>query len=386
MKVLKSIAGWFGLNRRPLPTRYSDGWQAGTVLDDTKALPVEGFAALRRGHEIVAGQLVSTPMLTFNEGKETPDSPIAACLAATNPADLETSVSDMLLTGNGWLFISKANGVPTRLENVQAFRMSAVVKDGAVVYMKDGKQIKESDYVHLMCRNYLSPFVGDALVAAYSASVASILGTQLIFNQLQGNGSHAEVFLGTEASLTRDQMMQLRTAYLDQTAANVGKMGGVVILSNGLTPTTARRLPSALDADIVEALNFSVAEASRMTGVPLAMLSVKDSVAYNSSIEMQRSFFRVTMKPLFHRVEQELSRKLGADIRYDVGEIVLGYGVERAETLSKMIMAGIVTINEARAAISYGPIKDGENSAMPMNMAPLSAWAKPSTSNAPEGV
>lgn len=379
MNVIKSVKSWFGLTRRPLPDRYSDGWQAGTVLDDTKSGPVSGFAALRRGLEIVAGQLVSTPMLTFEGGVEMPDSEIAKYLAATNPADLETSVVDMLYTGNGWLF--KASD---RLENVQAFRMSAVVKNGVVVYLKDGKQIDESKYVHLQCRNHTSPFIGDALVESYSASVASVLGTQVIFNQLQGNSAHAEMFLTTENPLSRDQMQQLRTAYLEQTAANAGKLGGTIIMSNGLKPMTVRRLPSALDADIVDALNFSVAEAARMTGVPLSMLAVKDSVAYNSSIEMQRSFSRVTMKPLMHRVEQELSRKLGATIRYDVGDLVLGYGVERAETLNKMVMGGIVTINEARAAISYGPITNGENSAMAVNLRPLKEWVKPVTAQAPQ--
>lgn len=385
--LVTTVKGWFGLFRPTLPARYSDGWQAGTPLDGAKALPVEGFSALRRGLEIVTGQLVSTPLLTFEEGVEMPSSPVAEALEATNPADLETAVSDMLTTGNGWLMIVRQDRTPIRLENIQASRMSAVVVGGTVEYRKDGKAIRESDYVHLQCRNYYNAFVGDPLVESYNASVASIIGTQTIFNQLQGNGSHAEVYLGTDASLTRDQMLQLRQAYNEQTANAEGKSGGVVILSNGLKPQTVKRLPSALDADIVQALNFSVAEAARMTGVPLSMLGVKDAVAYNSSIEMQRSFFRVTMKPLMHRVEQELSRKLGADVRYDVGEIALGYGVERAETLNKMIMGGIITINEARAAISYGPITNGENSAMQSNLRPLDQWVKPiPTPTAPTGV
>lgn len=377
MDVIKTFAGWLG-RRRPLPTRYADGWQAGTVLDDTKTGPVSGFAALRRGLEIVGGQLVSTPLLTFEGGVEMPDSEIAKYLAATNPADLETSVVDMLYTGNGWLFKAQ-----DRLENVQAFRMSAVVKDGAIAYMKDGKQIKESDYVHLMCRNHTSPYLGDALVESYSASVASVLGTQVIFNQLQGNSAYAEMIFTTENPLTRDQMQQLRTAYIEQTAANAGKLGGTIILSNGLKPMTVRRLPTALDADIVDALNFSVAEAARMTGVPLQMLGVKDATAYASATEMQRSFYRVTMRPIMHRVEQELSRKLGADIRYDVGEIVMGFGVERAETLSKLIMAGVITINEARDAISYGPIADGDINAMPINYSPFDRWRNPPPPAAP---
>jgi hypothetical protein len=40
--------------------------------------------------------------------------------------------------------------------------------------------------------------------------------------------------------------------------------------------------------------------------------------------------------------------------------------------------------DEARAAISYGPITNGENSAMAVNLRPLTEWVKPVTTRAPQ--
>jgi HK97 family phage portal protein len=371
-----------------LPDRYSDGWQANTCLDDARGPgPVEGWAALRRGVEIVVGQLGSTPLLTFNGDKEAPNSTAARCLRQTEPAHLETSLFDMVLSGNGWLRIVKdASGKPHHLECVQALFMSAAIENGLPVYRCQGQVINPDDYIHLQCRNAFSPYVGDGLVDSYSTSIGALLATVSIYRQLQSNGSHAEVFLTTDLVLQKDQVTQLRTAY-DAQASNLGSAGGVVILSAGLKPMTVRALPSALDADIIKSLEFSVAEAARMTGVPLSMLGVKDSTAYNSAIEAHRSFHRVTMRPLFNRVEQELSRKLGATIRFDVGELVLGYGVERAEVLSKLLMAGVLTMNEARHSLAYSPLPGGDVQGLPANQIPLPVWlngpsAKPSAPEA----
>ncbi|MEC5386413.1 phage portal protein [Uliginosibacterium sp. H3] len=376
MLLVSSLSRWLGWPRRELPARYSDGWQAGTSLDDAKGPgPVEGFAALRRGVEILTGQLTSTPLLVYGpDGTEAPTSGAARCLRATDPAHLEAGISDCLWTGNGWLHIVRnAAGVASALEHVQAFRMSAAIEQEGVVYRCDGQPINPQDYLHLMCRNAYSAYVGDGLTESYGTSIGALMATVSIYRQLQTNGSHAEAFLSTDEKLTVDQMKQLRAAYMEQTS-NRGAAGGAVILSYGLKPETLRRLPSALDADIVKTLDFSVAEASRMTGVPLMLLSVKDASAYASATESHRAFYRTTIRPLMHRVEQELSRKLGQTIKYDVGEVALGSGVERADVLSKLLYAGIINTDEARAAVGYGPVDGGAVIGKPANSLPLPAW------------
>lgn len=376
MQLFATLSRFLGWPRRELPPRYSDGWQAGTPLDDARGPgPVEGFAALRRGVEIIVGQIVSTPLLVFNGNKEDKRSPVFKCLQATDPAHLEASAYDMAFTGNGWLKIIKdAAGRPLRLENIQAFRMSAAIENATPVFRLDSKVIDLADFIHLQCRNGFSPYVGDGLVEAYSTSIGALLSTVSIYRQLQSNGSHADVYLSTDIVLNADQMRQLRAAYDEQAAIRSKAAGGVVILASGLKPMTVRNLPSALDADIVKSLEFSVAEASRMTGVPLAMLGVKDAVAYASAIEMGRSFFRTTLRPLFSRVEQELSRKLGQSVRYDTGELTLGYGTERADVLSKLVFAGVIASNEARATLGYSSVPGGDIPGLPANLIPLPTW------------
>ncbi len=80
---------------------------------------------------------------------------------------------------------------------------------------------------------------------------------------------------------------------------------------------------------------------------------------------------------LFHRVERELSRVLGVAVAYDIQEILLGTGLERADVLAKLLQNGVLSIDEARASLAYGPVENGKHHGVPMNSVPLEQWIKP---------
>jgi HK97 family phage portal protein len=215
--------------------------------------------------------------------------------------------------------------------------------------------------------------VGESLIEHNSTSVAMIMATSSIFRQLQSNGSFAESFIVTEKDLTKEQITRLRELY-DQQTSNHHAAGGTVIMSSGLKPMALKTLPSALEADINASLNYTVEESARMLGIPLSFMSVKDAVAYNSAIEAGREFLRNTLRPIMRKIESELGAKLGADVYFDIGEIVLGFGNERADVLSKLTYSGMISINEARATLGYGSIKNGDVTGMPSNQLPLDNW------------
>jgi HK97 family phage portal protein len=364
-----------GVFSRPaLPDRYSNGWQANVPgLDDTKGSP-SGMAALNRGISIIVGNLLSTPLLVKNGTTEVPNSPVAIALKNTLANHWEAAFYDQIVTGNGWLKIIKTNGVVSRLEHVQAHRMSAqITAAGDVEYLMDQAPIVYADFLHFMCRNSYSAFVGEALIEHNSTSVAMIMATSSIFRQLQSNGSFAESFIVTDRDLSREQTIRLREIYNQQTS-NQHSAGGTVIMSSGLKPMALKTLPSALEADINASLNYTVEESARMLGIPLSFMSVKDAVAYNSAIEAGREFLRNTLRPIMRKIESELGYKLGAEVYFDIGEIVLGFGNERADVLSKLTYSGMISVNEARATLGYGSIKNGDVTGMPSNQLPLDNW------------
>jgi HK97 family phage portal protein len=385
MALIERIKGLFSgiAPIASLPVRYSDGWQTGSLHSQSNNT-IAGFSALQRGLEVIKGQLLATPLLVYDKQKEALSSSVSRAIRRTPMSHFETAFADMLWTGNGWMKILRdGTGAVYDLECIQAHRMSATLVNGLVEYRLDGVPIDPDDYLHFQCRNNYSPYVGDALIETYAQSVASVVATLSIHNQLQGNGSHAEVYLTTDMNLNVEQMAKLREAYKNQTANGAGNSGGVVILSNGLKPNTIKRLPSALDTDLIKSLEFSVAEASRMTGVPLQYLGVKDSNAYASAVESGREFYRTTIRPIMVRVMSEMTQKLGMEVQFDTGEIALGFGTERAETLSKLLYSGVITANEARASLGYGSVKEGDIFSMPANQLPMDRWVNGTQQQAP---
>jgi HK97 family phage portal protein len=224
-----------------------------------------------------------------------------------------------------------------------------------------------------MMRNTYSRYLGESLIAQNDQSVANIMSVFWLQNQLQSNGSHVDMFLKTDMSLNADQMARLRSSYNDQ-ASNLGKSGGVVILSSGLSPDVVKKLPSALESDLLKSLDWTTQEISRMTGVPVHWLGLSDAVNYGSAVELARDFHRTTMSPLFVKIAEELSYKLGSDCRFDTSSIQLGYGQERAETLSKLLYSGSISVNEARAELGFSPVANGDITGMPQNTLPLDSW------------
>jgi len=215
-----------------LPVRYSDGWQTGSLYSQNNN-SIAGFSALQRGLEVIKGQLLATPLLVYEKQKEAVSSSVARAIRRTPMSHFETAFADMLWTGNGWMRINRdGTGAVSFLECIQAFRMSASLVNGSVEYRLDGIRVDPLHFLHFQCRNNYSPYVGDALIETYAQSVASVVATLSIHNQLQGNGSHAEVYLTTDMNLSIEQMTKLREAYKSQTANDSGASGGIVILSN----------------------------------------------------------------------------------------------------------------------------------------------------------
>lgn len=382
--------GITSLFRPNLSPRYSDGWQASLPgMGGTPSGSPSGLATLNAGARILVGQLTATPMLEFSGAQEQPNGKAIKAIKNTPAAHWESAFYNLVYSGNGWLRIVRNQaGEAVSLEHIQDHRMSANLVDYQVIYLCDGQVINYDDYIHLMTRNTYSAYVGVSLFETHSTSLAAVMATWSIYQQLQSNGSFAEQYLATDAALNKEQVMRLREVFAEQTANKNGGAGGTVILSNGLKPIVTKTLPSALEMDSIKALEFTTAEMARCLGIPLDMLGVKDSVSYNSSIESTRQFYRATLKPLMHRVENELSKKLQSDIRYDNGDIVLGSGVERSETLSKLMYSGIISLNEARATIGYSAIKDGDINGLPANQLPLNNWlenglAKPAPDGTP---
>jgi HK97 family phage portal protein len=376
MNLFSQATRWL-FNRPLLPPRYTDGWQAHLPPSVVNEGSATGLATFNRCSALIVGHCVSTDLLVHKGTIEAPNANASLVLRNTPKAHLESAFYDQLVTGNGWLFINRENGVPTSLTQIQAHRMSATLNGNDVEYQCDGKPINPNDFIHFMMRNSYSPYVGEGILEQSHQSASLVLSAVSIARQLQSNGSYSDMFLTTESNLTSDQANRLRDSY-NNAAGTAGAAGGAVILSNGLKPMAVKNLPSALEADTVKTLEFGVSEMARVFGIPLSFLSLQNNgQSYNSSLEEARAYYRNTLKALFTRIEDELTRKLcdgDHKITYDISDMILGASTERAETLSKLLFSGTISVNESRAIMKYSPVVGGDTLGLPLNSIPLENW------------
>lgn len=134
------------------------------------------------------------------------------------------------------------------------------------------------------------------------------------------------------------------------------------------------------DAQFIESRGFSVAEASRFTGVPEFMLQ-SGKQAYNSNAQQQLSFVTNTLMGHVVQWEQEYGYKLldrrrmldGWYARFNLAALLRGDDKSRAQFYQLMVYCGIYNLDECRAFEEMNPIPDGlgQHYFMTKNLAPI---------------
>jgi HK97 family phage portal protein len=357
-------------------------WSGSQVRDPA------GLAAVRRCVSIISDSVAATPAQIVTKGKSgglvaLADHPAAKALRLLSYADTELLVTDALLTGNG--FAIYANG---RLECVAAHRVSAGVAAGGGIWYEISaderfdqakRTLPTSQVVHLRYRvDPGNPLIGMSPLRAAKASHAALTEVYFLHERLAVNQSNPGMILSTDKDMSKEQVQRLRELW-DAQAAGF-KQGGTVILSNGLATADAKQHISQKDSDLVEALRFSVEEASRIYGVPPSMLGYSQHTSYSTSSEERRAFLSSTLRPFLIRVADAFSQVLlteserlqGLSVEFDSSEF--GAGRELAETISSLVNSGVLTLNEARNKLNLVDVPGGDIPRVPSNTMPQAAW------------
>ncbi len=350
----------------------------------------EGLAAVRRCVAILADGVASTSvniLQSLSSGGKIAkaDHPSARMLRLLSYADIELMMSDALYSGNGFAVVDRSN---MRLKVVSAHRVTvAVDSSGQPWYeiaenamLNQPKQtVPARDMVHLRYRvDPANPLIGLSPLRAAKGSHAALTEIYFLHGRLAENQSNPGMIFSTEQSLTKEQLDRLRLL-VDQGSSKVAS-GGTIILSSGLKTESSKQHISQKDSDLIEALRFSVEEASRIYGVPPSMLGYSQHTSFATSAEERRAFYSATLKPLQLRVADafnqalltESERMAGLSVEFDSSDF--GAGKELAETISSLVNSGVLTLNEARNKLSLVDVDGGDIPRVPANVMPQHSW------------
>jgi HK97 family phage portal protein len=151
-------------------------------------------------------------------------------------------------------------------------------------------------------------------------------------------------------------------ADLDATVGGWENAGGLALVNRRLklSPWTM----SNKDAQFLESRAFQIEEIARWTGVPphLLMQTEKQTSWGTGVAEQNRGLSRYNLAHWTTRLQQQLSRRLAAprSVIFDYTEWEKPDPQQQTTMLVQQVRAGIITRNEARAALGMAPMAGGD--------------------------
>lgn len=280
--------------------------------------------------------------------------------------------------GNAYAVIAR-NAVQEviALTPLHALKMDVLLENNQVIYRYQHDrgyidyQPKEIFHLKNMSVNGL---VGISPIACASR----ILGTAIAAEDHQrtffANGCKTPKILTTKVDQTQQQMKDAQKIFGDLAAGPMNQRlrvipGAFDLHELGLSP---------LDADLMQARSYQLADISRIFGVPLHLINeVEKNTSWGSGIEQTNiQFLQYTLKPYLERWEETIAQLLIKDedqaiyAEHNLKGLLRADSKTQAEVYASHVNNGIMTRNEIRRLENLPPLPGGDELTIPLNLLP----------------
>jgi HK97 family phage portal protein len=205
----------------------------------------------------------------------------------------------------------------------------------------------------------------EGLDALYIAR--DIIGLSISLEESQArfhaNGAKPSGIYSVEGTLKDEQYKQLR-AWIDKEHASSANSGVPMILDRNAK--WLQQAMTGVDAQHLESRKYQCEEICRNMRVMPIMVGYSDkATTYASSEQMFLAHVIHTLSPWYERLQQSIDVNLLSSLdtkrdriaaRFLVGGLLRGSMADTADYLEKLVIAGVITRNEARQYLDYNPI------------------------------
>jgi HK97 family phage portal protein len=239
------------------------------------------------------------------------------------------------------------------------------------------RRIEEKDMFHV--RGMIIPEVDRGLspIAFERNSIGNAIAGEKSAGRMFKSGLISTTFLTSDQILKPEQRKQIEDTL--KQFAGAEKAGGVTVLEAGLSPHALTIKP--VDAQMLEARQYSVEQICRIFGVPPVMIghAANGTTTWGSGIEqLILQFYKSCLLPMVGRIESTICRDLltpaqrkTRTVKFNFDAYLEGDSAARSTFLTKMVSGGIYTINEARAYENKPRIDGGDKIIVNGTMTPL---------------
>lgn len=289
---------------------------------------------------------------------------------------MQTLVANAALTGNGYAYIERdlRQSSAKAIYNLDPARVTPYFDGmGRLFYRVDmfKDAIAPRDMLHIKGLSWNS-FSGLDMVRHHKENFGLALANRDYGANFYSNGAHLSGVLVHPGKLSNDAYGRLASSWR-QTYGGANNAGATAILEEGtkferlgLDPTTAQFLETG---------RKTIADISRIFGVPQFLLEDLDRATFNNIEQLTLLFVRHTILPWCERIRNEFNRKVFATsergrykIRFVLSSLLQGDTQSRGEYYSKLFNIGALSPNDIRRMEGLNPVDGGDKYFVQVNM------------------
>lgn len=294
---------------------------------------------------------------------------------------LQRYLTSKLWTGNTYvLFFRDARGVVSSMHVLDPqTTVPALTEDGSLWYMVKADRlngltedlyIPARDILHDRAATLYHPLVG--VSPLFAAAVSASIGNRISghSDNFFKNMSRASGVISSPGEIPQPTADRLRKEW----GANYSGegFGKVAVLGSGLEWKALTM--SAVEAQLIDQLRWSVEDIGRVYRVPAFMLG-ETKVTFRSGEVASRMYFNQCLSYHIEAIEQCFQLKFELDtstfVEFDLSPLFRMETDLRYETHQKALQSGIKSINEVREEEDLGPVKGGETPRLQAQYVPI---------------
>lgn len=397
------LSRWVG---RPIKLTDGSFWRgffgldtdAGVVVDYDKALSLDAVWSCAN---IIAKAVGTLPCVVYKEDGVTPDKGGALYELLHDLPNADDTATEfwgmaaMCLVLDGNFFAEKKMSGERLVALNPLHPLSVEVERNArggrvFVITEKGKQrrVGEGGMLHVRMARLPGCDRGMSPISMVRNTIGNAIAAEKSAGKMFANGMQVAGVLTSDQVLNPDQRAQLGNSL--QQFAGSDRAGKIAVLEAGLKYQQLTVNPQ--DAQMLETRKFGVEQICRIFGVPPVMIghAAEGVTTWGSGVEqLILQFTKTGLRPLLKTIESAVYRDLldaktrkTTKVEFNMEGLLRGDSQTRAEFLSKMVGAGIYTINEARAYENKPDVDGGGQLLVNSTMLPVD---KLGADRAPQG-
>lgn len=328
-------AGMVGISRQEAMQVPAVARARNIICGTIGSLPLERYSVMTGEH------MTSTPL----EYQPDPDSP--------------RSVSFAWLADSIWFYgvgyvqvlsVYADSGRPNRWRWIDPLRVQPILNNNntlALGYKIDGNAMPTEGVGSVIA----FPGIDEGILARAGRTIRTALELEQAAYRAAQEPLPQTVLSSTGMDLPKDKITEVLTKWKTarQTRSTAYLFSGLKLDTIGFDPKSQQ---------LVEARQFMASEIARATGIPAWYLNAEQaSMTYSNTEQERRTLVDFSLRNLIAPIEDRYTMLASRSVvcRFDLDDFLRGNAMERIDITIKMLDAGLITVDEARAREDLSP-------------------------------